>query len=82
MSGRNNTADWVPRGRTPDELNKGSNWWKGPPSLYQPIEDWGLKFGLQKEEPLPGEKFCSTTAVTVQPTFIRYERFSDIDRVI
>lgn len=36
-----NTAEWLIRGRTPDELNKGSHWWKGPPILYQPLDDWG-----------------------------------------
>ena len=50
---RNNTADWLTRGRTPDQLNKESHWWNGPSVLYQPVENWGLKFGLQKEESLP-----------------------------
>ena len=27
---RNNTADWLTRGRTPDQLNKESHWWNGP----------------------------------------------------
>ena len=36
-----NTAEWLTRGRTPDELNKGSHWWKGPSILYQPLDDWG-----------------------------------------
>ena len=50
-----NTAEWLTNGRTPDELNKGSHWWKGSPILYQPLDDWGRKFGLHKEEPLPEE---------------------------
>ena len=83
ISGQHNTADWLTRGRTPDELNQGSYWWNGPPILYQHIEDWRLKFGLQKEESLPGEKkICSTAAVTARSPFIDYERFSDINRVI
>jgi len=83
MSGQYNTADWLTRGRTPQELNKQSHWWNGPPILYKPVEEWGLKFGLQKEEALPGEKkICTTAAVTARPSFIDYERFSDINRVI
>ena len=50
ISGHNNTADWLTRGRAPDELNKESHWWNGPHVLYQPVENWGLKFALQKEE--------------------------------
>ena len=62
MSGENNTADWLTRGRNPDELAEDSEWWNGPPILYQPIESWGLKFGLQKNEALPGEKKIRYTA--------------------
>ena len=83
MSGQYNTADWLTRGRAPEELNKGSHWWNGPPILHKPVEEWGLKFGLQQEEPLPGEKrICSTAATAANPPFIDYKRFSDINRVI
>ena len=44
MSGEHNTADWLTRGRTPEELDNDSYWWNGPPILYKPIEEWGLKF--------------------------------------
>lgn len=54
-----------------------------PPVLYQPVENWGLTFGLQKEEPLPGEKkICSKAAVAAHSFFIDYERFSDTNRII
>lgn len=83
MSGHHNPADWLTRGRTPEELNQESDWWKGPPILYKPVEQWGLKSGLQKEEPLPGEKkMCSTAVATADPPLIDFERFSDINRVI
>ena len=66
----------------PEELNQYSHWWNGLPILYQPIEEWGLKFGLQKES-LPGEKkVCNTAAATADPSLIDFERFSDINRVI
>ena len=56
ISGEHNTADWLTRGRTPEELDKDSDWWNGPPILYKPIEEWGLKFKPKNEEMLPGEK--------------------------
>ena len=53
------------------------------PILYQPIEEWGLKFGPQKEEALPREKkICSTAAATAYPLLIDFERFSNINRAI
>ena len=76
-----NTAEWLTRGRIPDELNKGSHWWKGPPIWYQSLDDWGSNSGCRKKSRFQ-KKICSTTAVTVQPTFTHYERFSDINRVI
>ena len=76
-------ADLLTRGRTPEELNQHSHGWNGPPILYQPIEECRLKFGLQKEESLLGEKkMCNTAAATADPPLIDFERFSDIDRVI
>ena len=86
MSGKDNTADWLTRGRSPNELHKDSHWWKGPPVLCRPIKEWGLKFGLQHEDPLPGEKRVSVTNVTkmsdADTPLINYKRYSDIDRVI
>ena len=83
MSGQHNIADWLTRGRAPEELNEESHWWNGPPILYKPVDEWGRKFGLQKEEPLPGEKkICNTAAAAASPPFIDYKRFSDIHRVI
>ena len=71
MSGHHNPTDWLTRGRTPEELNQHSHWWNGPPILYQPIEEWGLKLGLQKEESLPGEKkMCNSAAATADPPLI------------
>lgn len=49
ISGHNNTADWLTRGRAPDELKKESHWWNCPTVLYQPVENWGLKFGYRRK---------------------------------
>ncbi|XP_048579343.1 uncharacterized protein LOC125560937 [Nematostella vectensis] len=86
MSGKDNTADWLTRGRSPKDLHEDSDWWKGPPILTKPIEEWGLKFGLQHEDPLPGEKKVSVANVAkrreTDSPFIDYKRYSDINRVI
>ncbi|CAB4022925.1 RNA-directed DNA polymerase from transposon X-element [Paramuricea clavata] len=76
-------TDWLTRGRNPDELAEDSEWWNGPPILYQPIESWGLKFGLQKNEALPGEKKIryNATAVSEIPD-IDYKKSSNVDRII
>ncbi|XP_048579702.1 uncharacterized protein LOC125560998 [Nematostella vectensis] len=86
MSRKDNTADWLTRGRSPKDLHEDSDWWKGPPILTKPIEEWGLKFGLQHEDPLPGEKKVSVANVAkrreTDSPFIDYKRYSDINRVI
>ncbi|CAB4043171.1 Hypothetical predicted protein [Paramuricea clavata] len=83
MSGQHNTADWLTRGRTPQELNNDSHWWNEPPILYRPIEEWGLKFN-PKKEPLPGEKkvHVVAAAASVEALLIDYERFSNINKAI
>ena len=83
MSGKNNTADWLTRGRCPQELDENSQWLNGPLILYQPVEEWGLKFGSQKEECLPGEKkIHNASTTTASPSLFDYERFSDINKAI
>ena len=82
MSGQHNTADWLTRDRAPEELNNDSHWWNGPPILYRPIEEWGLKFN-PKKEPLPGEKKVHVVAVSsIEALLIDYERFSNINKAI
>lgn len=68
MAGSDNPADWLTRGRRPSELHTESNWWKGPDVLYKPLEEWGLKFGVQNQGSLPGEKklFQSYAAVKAE----------------
>ncbi|CAB4001318.1 Hypothetical predicted protein [Paramuricea clavata] len=82
MSGQHNTGDWLTRGRAPEELNNDSHWRNGPPILYRPIEEWGLKFN-PKKEPLPGEtKVHVVAAASVEALLIDYERFSNINKAI
>ena len=54
-----------------------------PQKLYQPVEEWGLKFNPKGEQSLPGEKKVRSSAVTsAEPALIDCERFSDINNVI
>ena len=71
------------RGRIPDQLGEDSHWWNGPPILYKPIEEWGLKFGMQKKEGLPGEKKIrySTTAMS-SPPVLDYKQYSDVNKIM
>ena len=83
IPGKNDTADCLTRGRSPQEINEESQWWNGPSILYQPIEDWGLTFGSQKEKCLPGEKrIHSVSTATANSPLLNYERLSDINQAI
>ena len=88
ISGKVNTADWLTRGRCPQQLGPDSEWWRGPSIIYEPLESWNLKFGLQKEDCLlPGEKkLVSVSTVCAQDVgtlsnCVDYKRFSNIRRL-
>lgn len=84
LSGKENTADWLTRGREPHELGCESDWWVGPSILYKEIDEWDLKFGLQRDVSLPGEKklACVSVAHSVSKASldIDYSRFGSIGR--
>lgn len=88
VAGKDNTADWLTRGRFPSELNPDSEWWKGPSILYSDLGSWGLKFGMQKDISCPGEKkFVSSAAGMVEPVLglsaiLDYNRFSDVKTLL
>ena len=83
VSGSVNTADWLTRGRRPDQLSSTSEWWNGPSFLYQPIDYWQMKFGLQKREILPGEKRVVATSVVNGnfSDFLDYSMFNSFHQV-
>jgi hypothetical protein len=82
-SGAENIADWLTRGREPDQLGDDSEWWNGPSFLYQPVESWGLKFGLLKDEALPGEKkIRCATFVETEKFLIDISRFSNFNKLL
>ena len=67
MPGSENIADWTTRGKSPNELDSNSVWWNGPSILYSPIEQWGLRFEVQRESTclLPGEKKVLNSNVNI-----------------
>ncbi len=87
MSGEDNVADWLTRGKTPADLGPQSEWWNGPAILSKPMEEWGLKFGRLHENPLPGEKKIqravnsNAAEVTSTCALLDYHRFSKIEKV-
>jgi hypothetical protein len=86
ISGKLNTADWLTRGRMPNELSQDSEWWNGPPVMYKPISEWGLKFSVCQDSTLPGEKkfpssSAAASAVVQNSSLVDYKRYSSINRV-
>ena len=63
--GSKNTADWLTHGRLPTELQLDSEWFKGPPMLSLPFDDWDIRFKAI-EGTLPGEKKLSAEAYTAK----------------
>ena len=43
IDGKLNIADWITRGKNPDELGPGSTWQNGPEFLKLPEEEWPIK---------------------------------------
>ena len=83
ISGEDNTADWLTRDRLPDHLGEDSHWWNGPPILYKPIEELGLKYGIQRNDVLLGEKKIRYSSTTMMSTrLIDYKRYSDVNKII
>lgn len=85
LSSKENTADWLTRGREPKNLGAESDWWKGPPVLYQDSEKWQIKFGLQREITLPGEKKLAYVSVALSASKncvgVDFSRFSSIRKL-
>ena len=89
MAGEHNSADLVSRGCSPERISPNSEWWKGPPILYKPMDEWNLKYGIQRDDQSPGEKTtcCSTkaqldTGLKVLLDYSRYSNFGKVVRIV
>ena len=84
VSGTSNTADWLTRGKRPNELGPDSDWWRGPAFLYQPESEWAVKDHVQCVSAT-----CSSTHLEIseettelhQP-LLQYKNFSSAKRLI
>ena len=83
ISGDQNIADWVTRGRTPLELGPYSNWFKGPPFLSQPFDQWAVRFQPpSSSSSLPGEKKMYVDTKFASLSDPSYSRCSSVKVVI
>ena len=85
LSGSNNIADWVTRGRSPMQLKLDSEWFSGPSMFQQPFEDWNVKSGTTMNETLPGEKKISSSLTAKgghKEEILDYSRVSNINTAI
>lgn len=54
--GDGNPADMLSRGVSAQELIASGLWWKGPPWLIKPLEEWPVRGDIDQEEELPDVK--------------------------
>ena len=73
VDGSLNIADWITRGKKPNEIMKESTWQNGPDFLQLPVEKWLIKKPTNTLE-IP-EQICSVM-VTVALTDINNEAVS------
>jgi hypothetical protein len=83
IEGKQNISDWLTRGRTPNQIDENSQWWKGPDFLYKPEEEWEVRdYDCTKSKQLPGEKKKATTLITrSEPPFADFNRFSTASKL-
>ena len=81
ISGNDNIADWVTRGRSPSELGPDSSWQRGPSFLFLPIEEWGAKFCPAVTEVLPGERSVKVSVNSVSLSKLSGLRCSSIHKM-
>ena len=85
MPGAKNTADWLTRGRNPEELGEESDWFRGPPMFRLPFEQWDVRFGKTSDQLLPGEKRDVQThqADSSGSTgFVNYNNLSSLQKAV
>ena len=85
-AGKNNIADWITRGRSPEEITTGTIWQDGPTFLQKPVEEWPILKDIEYVDELPEtKKMVMKADVKEYETLlsrIDIERFSNIKRLI
>ena len=80
IPGKTNIADWLTRGKEPNQIGPLSEWFKGPEIFYRPMEEWGLKPGCNVQL-VPVETHTSVAKVRRAQTFV-YERFGSFGKIL
>lgn len=79
---KDNPADLVSRGTTPEQLVNSNIWWNGPQWLKQETDEWPGE-GVELLTNVPEErKQTVTTVVTNCDTVIEYKRFSSLYKLL
>ena len=85
MPGADNVADWLTRGRNPEDLSADSDWFQGPPMFQLPFEEWDVKFGKTSDGVLPGEKQhvqSHMAGLATMQSLICYENVGSLKRAV
>ena len=80
-----NIADWITRGKKPDEIGLNSNWQEGPSFLKQPEKEWPITRNYLEQHIPQQLKVINTISVSVEDNLasrIKIERFSDFNRLL
>ena len=81
IAGELNIADWVTRGKSPEELGPCSVWQTGPEFLKQPVQEWPVSSKTSVEKLLERHKAVMTVSAKEEETLatrINISRFSKI----
>lgn len=85
IDGSMNIADWITRGKKPEELHCDSLWQKGPAFLKEPISLWAIKKDENDIDVLPEEKKGIVTVIQNENSLIEklnIERYSKYMKLI
>ena len=86
IAGKKNVADWLTRGRSPQELDSSSVWYNGPPMFYLPFEQWDIKFDTSPEDSVSAETIHEPETFNlrsnVSPNLLNYDNFSNKSKLV
>lgn len=83
INSKENPADIISRGVSPEQLTKSDIWWHGPSWLSQDEQRWPQKIKLEPSKELPEKRILHSLPVTVdQNIFDRFSTLTKLQRTI
>ncbi|XP_011858442.1 PREDICTED: uncharacterized protein LOC105555996 [Vollenhovia emeryi] len=83
ISSKDNPADLISRGATPELLMRADSWWKGPPWLMQNKEFWPVEGEELSCESVPEMRKQAIIATAVNcEAIINYNKFSSLNKLL